>query len=450
MKKCKIILFLILTAASAFGQRTNTFYVDQFTGFTVGEKTAKAQAACRADIPCVLVFDTILAIYQTGTMPAKCANCMWLDYRTLNTAISYDVGTALAPVTGQASTAANIFIKRFDNTDAYVRNGDNIVGGFNTWGSLMRLEGTSNPSPGSTVGAFSTLISTVNAGSDVAPNFNIAGGDTRLAGYFGARRGAGIARGITALNTLVECDDVQANVCSSVEIDINQRGTDASPTGVAYALQVASGGAKKVTAGIGVSSTNPAVNAMRYGIVVGGYDTSGMIINPSTTNASAPNLTLSGTTGSAGALLIQGWDFNAFKYTPVNDTDGALGFATKADSTTKRIVWWKRGALSFYDTTTFDGTATLNLPHGKCLGFESLAGGSTLNGFCSNSGDNGFTIGAAVASNSTVTGNTLNATAAIQANGTPGATQTVVVKGSAGANCNLVFSMGLLTSTTCP
>jgi hypothetical protein len=44
----------------------------------------------------------------------------------------------------------------------------------------------------------------------------------------------------------------------------------------------------------------------------------------------------------------------------------------------------------------------------------------------------------------------VNATGGYEANGSPGASRTVTVKGSKGADCNLVFISGLLTSTTCP
>lgn len=62
----------------------------------------------------------------------------------------------------------------------------------------------------------------------------------------------------------------------------------------------------------------------------------------------------------------------------------------------------------------------------------------------------GITNAGPITGATTITAQTVNATTALQANGTPGASSTVVVKGSAGSNCNLVFSEGLFVSTTCP
>ena len=77
-----VLAALILCAAEAFSQRNNTYYVDQFKGATIGAKTTAAQAACLADttIPCVLIFDPMLAAWPLGTLPTKCAQCTWMDY----------------------------------------------------------------------------------------------------------------------------------------------------------------------------------------------------------------------------------------------------------------------------------------------------------------------------------------------------------------------------------
>ncbi len=83
MKKYLVSL-LLLIAPSVVSQRQNTFHVDQFPGADVGTKTTNAQSACNANtaIPCILIFDPTLAVYAQGTMPAKCAQCLWQDYRT--------------------------------------------------------------------------------------------------------------------------------------------------------------------------------------------------------------------------------------------------------------------------------------------------------------------------------------------------------------------------------
>jgi hypothetical protein len=83
-----VVLFLLLVVPiAAVAQRENTFYVKQFgtqTLRTVGAMTAAAQAQCNSNtsIPCVLVFDPTLAAFSAGTMPVRCAQCVWLDYRS--------------------------------------------------------------------------------------------------------------------------------------------------------------------------------------------------------------------------------------------------------------------------------------------------------------------------------------------------------------------------------
>jgi hypothetical protein len=47
-------------------------------------------------------------------------------------------------------------------------------------------------------------------------------------------------------------------------------------------------------------------------------------------------------------------------------------------------------------------------------------------------------------------GGTVDASVGITANGLAGLTQTLVVKGSAGASCNVILTYGLITSTNCP
>lgn len=54
------------------------------------------------------------------------------------------------------------------------------------------------------------------------------------------------------------------------------------------------------------------------------------------------------------------------------------------------------------------------------------------------------------ASFKTINATAINSTGGYQAKGASGISRTVVLKGSNGADCNLVFTSGLLTSTTCP
>lgn len=82
-----LLMFLLLFWVPMNAQeRSNTYYVSQFQGADVGAKTTNAQAACspNASLPCIIVFDAILAAWPQGTMPARCAQCTWMDYRLVN------------------------------------------------------------------------------------------------------------------------------------------------------------------------------------------------------------------------------------------------------------------------------------------------------------------------------------------------------------------------------
>src|SRR5580658_4345807 len=72
-----LFLFPILLPA----QSDNTVYVKNFTGATVGQMIAAAQATCSATLTCVVVLDPSLASVPQGTLPAQCATCIWEDFR---------------------------------------------------------------------------------------------------------------------------------------------------------------------------------------------------------------------------------------------------------------------------------------------------------------------------------------------------------------------------------
>jgi hypothetical protein len=83
-----VLLVMLALSLPALGQRENTFYVKNFADAntrTVGAMMTKAQASCLPDarVPCILILDPTLAEYPVGTMPIKCAQCSWLDFRTL-------------------------------------------------------------------------------------------------------------------------------------------------------------------------------------------------------------------------------------------------------------------------------------------------------------------------------------------------------------------------------
>lgn len=77
-----LLAAVLLCSLATFAQRTNTYYPYQFPGSDVATKVMAAQAACSSATPCVIVFDPILAAYPSGSMPARCSNCVWMDYRT--------------------------------------------------------------------------------------------------------------------------------------------------------------------------------------------------------------------------------------------------------------------------------------------------------------------------------------------------------------------------------
>lgn len=83
MRKIFLLLGIVFLAAAAFGQTSNTLYARDFPGSTIGAKVTAAQDACNANtaLKCVIVIDSGLAAYPTGTMPAPCANCVWWDLR---------------------------------------------------------------------------------------------------------------------------------------------------------------------------------------------------------------------------------------------------------------------------------------------------------------------------------------------------------------------------------
>jgi hypothetical protein len=80
----KLALVVLLFSSLAFAQRTNTYYAAQLPGTTVGQKVAAAQAMCDSNtsVPCYIVIDPNLAVMPVGTMPTKCAQCVWSDYRS--------------------------------------------------------------------------------------------------------------------------------------------------------------------------------------------------------------------------------------------------------------------------------------------------------------------------------------------------------------------------------
>jgi hypothetical protein len=111
MKRFLLVALLFVAALPCSAQRVNTFYAREFVGATQGQKIQQAQAQCNASMTCVIVLDPDLALYAAGTIPAKCASCVWVDYRSTNPfSVSTSGGAVveLDPATGSGDLGAQI------------------------------------------------------------------------------------------------------------------------------------------------------------------------------------------------------------------------------------------------------------------------------------------------------------------------------------------------------
>ncbi len=118
-----IILGALLLGALAFGQSDNTLHVKEFPGATVGAKIAAAQAACTAPGPCIIVIDASLAAMASGTLPAQCASCTWMDYRTGSASVNKST-TSPQTMAGALNTTAlnNVYkVEQFAGATADVK-----------------------------------------------------------------------------------------------------------------------------------------------------------------------------------------------------------------------------------------------------------------------------------------------------------------------------------------
>jgi hypothetical protein len=95
-----LLLFMLLMACAFFAPIAHgqMLKVKEFGGADVAGKTTAAQSACQT-IPCVLTFEPEMAGFPTGSMPARCGTCTWLDYRTPGVLLvnGLPVGTGGAP-----------------------------------------------------------------------------------------------------------------------------------------------------------------------------------------------------------------------------------------------------------------------------------------------------------------------------------------------------------------
>ena len=86
-----------VSPSDAFAQeKTNTYYVSQFSGADVGTKITNAQAQCGSTLPCVIVIDSILAGWPQGTTVTPCGNCVFMDWRGTNGSLFIEGGTGIS------------------------------------------------------------------------------------------------------------------------------------------------------------------------------------------------------------------------------------------------------------------------------------------------------------------------------------------------------------------
>jgi hypothetical protein len=87
MRRIYFGVLVMVLAGVCQAQRENVQYAAEYastTNTTVGEMITAAQANCIPStlIPCYIVIDPTLAAFAPGAMPAKCAQCVWQDFRT--------------------------------------------------------------------------------------------------------------------------------------------------------------------------------------------------------------------------------------------------------------------------------------------------------------------------------------------------------------------------------
>lgn len=82
---CMLSLPLFLAPVLISAQTDNTVDVKNFSGATVGDKAAAAQATCNPSLTCIVVFDPSLGNVSEGILPTPCPTCIWEDYRVPGT-----------------------------------------------------------------------------------------------------------------------------------------------------------------------------------------------------------------------------------------------------------------------------------------------------------------------------------------------------------------------------
>lgn len=137
------MLFAVLTALGYAQERTNTHFAREYKGDSVAARVTLAQADCNTDatVPCYIVIDADMVNMTTGTMPAPCAQCTWMDYRTggpeptgVTVGVPYWINgsedVSVSTVTGQFNSSNNqvvAFLQYVSRSIRVTRVGFNIV-----------------------------------------------------------------------------------------------------------------------------------------------------------------------------------------------------------------------------------------------------------------------------------------------------------------------------------
>jgi len=163
------LLFLCALAVCIAQSVDSAVYVKQFPGGDVGSKVTNAMATCNAGsvVPCLLVIDPSLAAWAPGTLPAMCATCYLLDYRS-------------------GPPAQSLPIAQFNPRGAYssvatYHTADTVTNGGSLWECITGCSGVTPvaganwmllpTTPGPTSAQFSTLTSKIPLGDN---KFNTA------------------------------------------------------------------------------------------------------------------------------------------------------------------------------------------------------------------------------------------------------------------------------------
>jgi hypothetical protein len=182
MKRLVLILAVILSASLLFGQQ-NTFYAYQLKGNTVGDKVKAAQDLCALtpNMPCTIVIEPILASFATGSMPTKCAKCVWIDQRS---STGYFAGGSTGlPEAFEAQSAASSKAGKFSSVAVGAttvnRTGTIWTDGIGTGESMMTRLGY-GALAAQTTGYSNTALGYLSLASLTTGTWNVSGGSRSM------------------------------------------------------------------------------------------------------------------------------------------------------------------------------------------------------------------------------------------------------------------------------